>query len=544
MRKAISVSVILLLSTIFCMGSNPLSRLQSRFVDLRFGMFIHFNMPTYTDEDWPDPDASPSLFYPEKLDCHQWAAAAKSAGMTYGCLTTKHHSGFCIWNTATTDYSVMSSPLKRDVVKEFADAFREEGLDVMLYFSILDTHAHLRPGWITPEHKEMVKNQLRELLTNYGRITAIIIDGWDAPWSRISYDDIPFEEIYTLIKSMQPDCLIMDLNAAKYPTDALFYTDIKSYEQGAGQKIDKEENTLPALSCYPIQKNWFWKTSYPGTPVKDAAMLVNDNIVPMGKANCNFILNVAPNRDGLMDDNAVQALKQIGKLWRKAEPGTAEKAAKAIDPNYAVNSERFSETPVPVTASNLAKGCRAESTWSYDMEISDFVNDDDFTSAWVANAKFEGEPWIEVFLNKEQPVNMITMTEESGSEIRKYRVSYRQNGSWKELATVYTEPPVSANGAPTPILSTADSADDATTNTTSNVATAKDTPASTTCTVNDSTRPTISKNGRVSILRFGDTYADAIRITILESRKTTAPDGVYNSGSTVAISELGVYRER
>ena len=211
-------------------GSMSMDALQRRFVDLRFGMFIHFNMPTFVNEDWPDPDASPELFNPGKLDCRQWAKAAKSAGMTYGCLTTKHHSGFCIWDTKTTDYSVMSSPLKRDVVKEYVDAFRAEGLDVMLYFSILDTHAHLRPGWITPGHTELVKNQLRELLTNYGKITALIIDGWDAPWSRISYDEIPFEEIYALIKSIQPECLVMDLNAAKYPTDALFYTSMTEPE--------------------------------------------------------------------------------------------------------------------------------------------------------------------------------------------------------------------------------------------------------------------------------------------------------------------------
>lgn len=80
----------------------------------------------------------------------------------------------------------------------------------------------------------MVKAQLTELLTKYGEITALIIDGWDAPWSRISYDEIPFEEIYGLIKSLQPNCLVMDLNAAKYPTEGLFYMDIKSYEQGAG----------------------------------------------------------------------------------------------------------------------------------------------------------------------------------------------------------------------------------------------------------------------------------------------------------------------
>src|SRR3712207_398877 len=114
------------------------------------------------------------------------------AGMTYGCLTTKHHSGFCIWNTKTTDYNVMQSPLKRDVVREYCDAFRKEGLKVMLYYSILDTHHRLRPNRISRDKVDMIKAQLHELLTQYGPITALIIDGWDAPWSRISYDEVPF----------------------------------------------------------------------------------------------------------------------------------------------------------------------------------------------------------------------------------------------------------------------------------------------------------------------------------------------------------------
>lgn len=499
-------------------SSVSMDALQRRFVDLRFGMFIHFNMPTFVNEDWPDPDASPELFNPTKLDCRQWAKAAKSAGITYGCLTTKHHSGFCIWNTRTTDYSVMSSPLKRDVVKEYVDAFREEGLDVMLYYSILDTHAHLRPGWITPEHKKLVKDQLRELLTNYGRITALIIDGWDAPWSRISYDDIPFEEIYALIKSIQPECLVMDLNAAKYPADALFYTDIKSYEQGAGQKIDKDSNALPALSCYPIQKNWFWKTTFPTAPLKDIGTLVNDNIVPMGKAYCNFILNVAPNRDGLMDDNALKALRQIGKAWETAEPGAARRAALAISPDYMAEDSRFSECAAPITASNLAKHRRADSSWSYDMEISEFACDDDFESAWVANALASGDPHLEVYLDKELPFNQIVITEETGSEIRGYRLEYRRNGEWKELMQVNADgTDVSATSAGQDVVSDGPGK--------SQIRSAK-------------------KNGRVTILNFNEVYGDAVRITVTDYRKTSAPDGVYRSGSTVAISEFGVYRAR
>ncbi len=394
---------------------KSLHQLQQEFVDLRFGMFIHFNMPTFADEDWPDPDASPELFNPTKMDCRQWAKAAKSANMTYGCLTTKHHSGFCIWDTKTTDYSVMSSPFKRDVVKEYADAFRAEGLKVMLYYSILDTHHRLRPNHITREHIEMIKEQLRELLTNYGEITAIIIDGWDAPWSRISYDEVPFEDIYYLIKSIQPNCLVMDLNAAKYPAEALFYGDIKSYEQGAGQHISKEKNQLPALSCLPLQANWFWKTSFPTTDVKDPAQMVNDNIVPMGKAYCNFILNVAPNRDGLMDENALEALKKIGKMWKKES-----------------NLPQVPEAPAPIISSNLAKNQLAESSWSNDSAIMDFANDDDFGSSWWSNWRVK-QPWIYVTLGREKAFNMVVITEAGDPQIEEYTLEYRANGVWKPL---------------------------------------------------------------------------------------------------------------
>src|SRR5690348_5016926 len=113
---------------------GDLHTLQQRFVDLRFGMFIHFNIPTFMNQDWADPDASPAIFDPRKLDCAQWARAAKSAHMSYGCLTTKHHSGFCIWDTKTTDYNVMHSPLHRDVVREYVDAFRAQGLKTCLYY--------------------------------------------------------------------------------------------------------------------------------------------------------------------------------------------------------------------------------------------------------------------------------------------------------------------------------------------------------------------------------------------------------------------------
>jgi alpha-L-fucosidase len=396
--------------------NKSLPALQQDFVDLGFGMFIHYGMPTFMNQDWSDPDAALSLFKSPKFDADQWAKAAKAANMTYGCLTTKHHSGFPIWNTKTTPYNVMHTPFGRDVVKEYANAFRKNGLKVMLYYSILDTHHGIRPNQITPEHIQMIKDQITELLTNYGEITALVIDGWDAPWSRISYDDVPFEDIYHLIKSLQPNCLVMDLNAAKYPAEALFYTDIKSYEQGAGQFISKEHNKLPALACLPLQANWFWKTSFPGTPVKNVDELVNKFIVPYNNAYCNFILNVAPNADGLIDENAVQALKEIGKLYKKPEklPQVPEHAA-------------------PIISSNLAKHVKSNSSWSDDMNIMDFANDDNFGSAWVSNSEVKS-PWYELNFEKAKPINMLVITQGRNTKSA-YTLQYFASGKWQPLKT-------------------------------------------------------------------------------------------------------------
>jgi len=401
-----------------CIAANaqqkPLAQLQQQFVDLRFGMFIHFNIPTYMNQDWADPEVKPELFNPTKLDCDQWAKAAKSANMSYGCLTTKHHSGFCIWDTKTTDYNVMNSPYKKDVVRQYVDAFRKNGLKVMLYYSILDTHHKLRPNSITPADIKMIKGQLTELLSNYGPIEALIIDGWDAPWSRISYDDVPFEEIYHLVKSLQPNCVMMDLNGAKYPPEGMYYTDIKTYEMGAGQRVSKEHNTMPALACLPIQKSWFWKTTFPNEPTKDAAQLVNENIVPLNNANVNFILNVAPNRDGLIDDNALASLKKIGELWKNTGP---EAKLPALD--------------APIVSHNLARHQQSNSSWSDDMNIMDFANDDDFTTSWISNTTVT-QPWYEIDFDKETAFNAVVIAEEKPN-ISKYALEYYKDGAWKPI---------------------------------------------------------------------------------------------------------------
>ena len=395
---------------------KSLHQLQQEFVDLRFGMFVHFGLPTFQNADWTDPDLEANVFNPNRLETRQWVSTAKAAGCTFICVSVKHHAGFCMWNTATTDYSVMHTPLHRDVLKELTTALREAGMQVMFHFSILDTHHRIRPTWpFTREKTDFIKAQLRELLTDYGPVNTIMFDGWDAPWGRISYSDISFPEIYTFVKSLQPNCLVMDLNGAKYPKDALFYSDISCYEQGAGQKISADDNRLPAMACYPLQRTWFWKESFPTDELKDVQKIVQENIIPYNKAYCTYILNAAPNREGLIDSNAVAAMQRIGQLWKNT--------GHIVD---------VPEAPEPITDINIAVGRRCDSSWSDDMNLMDFACDDNFGSCWVSSPEVKS-PWWMVELDKPTAVNMVVVTEGNNSRMEALTVEVRQGKTWKTV---------------------------------------------------------------------------------------------------------------
>src|SRR5580704_18973269 len=135
-----------------------LQDLQQRFVDLRFGMFVHFNMATFQDREWGDPTSPAELFRPSALDTDQWAEAARSAGMTWGCLTTKHHDGFCIWPTKTKATSVGQTSPATDVVRAYVDSFRRAGLRVGLYYSILSLRDDIRHFNVTPAKISLIKD--------------------------------------------------------------------------------------------------------------------------------------------------------------------------------------------------------------------------------------------------------------------------------------------------------------------------------------------------------------------------------------------------
>ena len=206
------------------MGNNVVScgpvptENQLRWQDMEMYAFIHYSLNTYTDQEWGFGNETLELFNPSDLDCRQWAQVCKQAGMKGIIFTAKHHCGFCMWPSKFTEYSVRNTPWKQgkgDVVRELADACHEEGLKFAVYLSPWDRN-HKDYG--RPEYVTCFRNQLRELLTNYGDIFEVWFDGANGGdgWygganetrkiDRTTYYEWP--ETYRMIRELQPQCLI------------------------------------------------------------------------------------------------------------------------------------------------------------------------------------------------------------------------------------------------------------------------------------------------------------------------------------------------
>jgi alpha-L-fucosidase len=296
---------------------TPQERL-SAFADMRYGMFLHFNMGTFTDEEWASPNRDPMTFAPSAVDTEQWATVAQAAKMRFGILTTKHHDGFCLWDCAGTDYDVMSSGYRHDIVQMYVDSFRSRGLNVGLYFSVWDRtegvqvygNHHGGAGdqadYITRAHVDYTLEQVRELLTNYGQIDLFITDGYG--W-QAGQQAVPYQRIRELVHELQPNCVVIDHGGLSVP----FIGDAIYFEEPLGI-VSPVSNTYASCQGQTISNGWFWHPNTPtDTPMSLSSILTH--LSDLEPRYTNFILNTPPNRNGQLDANIVNRLNEVAAMW-------------------------------------------------------------------------------------------------------------------------------------------------------------------------------------------------------------------------------------
>ena len=289
---------------------------QLEFMDWEVGIFFHFGIRTYYEghKDWDLVPMDTKAFNPTKLDCRQWIRAAKSAGTKYAVFTAKHHDGFANWNSAYTDYSVANAPWKDgkgDVVREFTDACREEGVKVGIYYSPAEFGSRGRD-----DYDDYFINQISELLTNYGKIDYLWFDGCGS--ENHEYDK---PRIISAIRKMQPEILIFNMwdpdtrwvgNEDGYAPETNFNEVDKVDFSVMTDNKDKLEvrKFLPAECDCRIREEWFYSDA-DKVNLKSLDKLVDMYECSVGHG-ANFLLNVGPDRNGLIQESDVQRLKEFG----------------------------------------------------------------------------------------------------------------------------------------------------------------------------------------------------------------------------------------
>lgn len=317
--------------------------------DLEYYAFVHFNMNTFSDMEWGMGDESPAAFSPTELDAKQWARVARDAGMKGIIITAKHHDGFCLWPSAYTEHSVKNSPWrdgKGDLIRELREACDEYGLKMGIYYSPWDRN---HPDYGKPEYITYMRNQLTELLTNYGDIFEVWFDGAnggtgyygganeDRKVDKFTYYDWP--NTYALVRELQPGAVMFsdggpdvrwvgNEEGFAYETtwgnlmrDSV-YAGMPEYPEKYASGQENGTHWVPAEADVSIRPGWYYH-AYEDHKVKSLAQLVDIYYNSIGR-NSALLINFPVDRRGLIHEKDVE---QIMKLKTKIDEDFAENLA-------------------------------------------------------------------------------------------------------------------------------------------------------------------------------------------------------------------------
>lgn len=313
------------------------------FMQARFGMFIHWGLYAIPARgEWVRSTEKISVeqyqpffedFNPIHYNPKQWAKAAKAAGMKYAVMTAKHHDGFCLFDSKLTDYKATNTPAGRDLIREYVEAFRSEGLAVGLYYSLLDWHHEDYPAYEDTIHpmrgneayKDQKKDftryvdymhgQVRELLTGYGKI--------DILWFDFSYGEMTGEkwratELVKMVRELQPHVIIDNRLGSniRSKNPAPYAGDFASPEQIIPPcgVVNEEGTPVPWEACITLNGNWGYNAA--DKNYKSPKQVIRGLVECVSK-NGNLLLNVGPNAKGEIPEESLEILSNVGEWMRK-----------------------------------------------------------------------------------------------------------------------------------------------------------------------------------------------------------------------------------
>ncbi|MBQ9119296.1 MAG: alpha-L-fucosidase [Lachnospiraceae bacterium] len=331
------------------------SRRQVEFQSLEFYAFVHFTINTFTGQEWGDGTENPAIFDPQKLDAEQWVTAIKAAGMRGLILTCKHHDGFCLWPSRYTKHTIAASPYRNgqgDIVREVSEACRRHGIRFGIYLSPWDRHEESYGTGAA--YDDYFVNQLTELLTNYGDIFCVWLDGACGEGKNGKKQYYDWERYYEVIRRLQPGACINvcgpdirwcgneagDTRPSEWSVVPLRTKDTekiaaKSQQEDSEQfrqrkicawdwdlgsrEILAQENDLiwyPAEVNTSIRPGWFYHPEE-DDKVRSLEELIHIYQNSVG-GNATFLLNIPPTTEGLFHENDVRRLQELGEYLQKA----------------------------------------------------------------------------------------------------------------------------------------------------------------------------------------------------------------------------------
>ena len=344
MKKTFAYLLILLFICVNTKGQTAKTPDTKWFEDARFGLFVHFGPYSVLGAgEWimnnrpvkcNDYMRLQQLFNPQAFDAKEWVRIAKEAGMKYINFTSRHHDGFSNWNTQQSYWNIMNTPYGKDIVKQLSDECEKEGIKLVLYYSLIDwmrsdyqyetgrtgkgTGRTEKSNW--PSYINFMKAQLTELLTNYN-VAGVWFDGhWDQTEDKnrtnhATYVDWHYPEIYELIHSIRPECLIANnhhLPPLQGESYQVFERDVPGENEAghSGQAVSH----LPLETCQTISASWGFNIT--DDKFKSTKELLHLLIRTAG-TGANLLLNVGPMPNGVIQPECVSRLQQMGEWLNK-----------------------------------------------------------------------------------------------------------------------------------------------------------------------------------------------------------------------------------